>query len=43
MPRNESETVPEDNGPIPQDAVKMIKWEELRRVVKQTWGEALKD
>ena len=43
MPRKESEAVPEgNNGPIPPDAGKMIKREELRRVVKETWGEALK-
>ena len=41
MPRKESEHVPEGNGPIPQDAGKMITWEELQRVVKETWGEAL--
>ena len=43
MPRKESEAVPEGNGPIPQDAGKMITWEELRRVVKETWGETLKE
>ena len=41
MPRKQSETVPEGNGPIPQDAGEMIIWEELRRVVKETWDEAL--
>ena len=43
MPRKESMTVPEGNGPTPQDAGKMVTWEELRRVVKETWGEALKE
>ena len=43
MPRKESEAVPEGNGPIPQDVGKMVTWEELRRVVKKTWGEALKE
>ena len=43
MPRKDSEAVPEGNGPTPQDAGKMIPWEELRRVVKETWGEALKE
>ena len=43
MPRKESETVPEGNGPVPQDADKMVTWEELRKAVKETWGEALKE
>ena len=36
MPRKESEAVPEGNGPIPQDAGKIVRWEELPRVVKET-------
>ena len=43
MPRKESEAVPEGNGPVPQDAGKTITWEELRRIVEKTWGEALKE
>ena len=43
MPRKESEAVPEGNGPIPEDVGKIVTWEELRRVTKETWGEALKD
>ena len=43
MPRKESEAVPGGSGPIPQDAGKMVTWEKLRRVVKETWGEALKE
>ena len=42
MRRKESETVPEGNGLIPQDAGKMITWEGLRRVVKETWGRRFK-
>ena len=42
MPRKESEVVPEGNGQIPQNAGKMVTWEEIRRVVKETWSEALK-
>ena len=41
MPRKESEAVP--NGPTPQDAGKMVTWEELQRVVKETWGEAFRE
>ena len=43
MPRKESEAVLEGNGPLPQDAGKMATWEESKRVVKETWGEALKE
>ena len=43
MPRKKSEAVPKGNGPIAQDVGKMVTWEELRRVVKETWGEALKE
>ena len=42
MPRKESEAVPEGNGPVPQDVGNIITREELRTVVKETWGEALK-
>ena len=38
MPREESRAVAEGNDPITQDA---YKWEELRRVVSKTWGEAI--
>ena len=41
MPHIESEAVPEGKGPISQDIGKMVTWEELRRVVKETWDEAL--
>ena len=40
MSRKESKAVPEGNDSMPQDAGKMITWEELQRVVKETWGEA---
>ena len=43
MLRKEIEAVPEGNGPIPQDTGKMITWKELRRVVKETWGQTLKE
>ena len=36
MPWKENKSVPKGNGPIPQDAEKMITWEELRRVVNET-------
>ena len=41
MPRKESETVPEGNVPIPQDTGKTVIWEELRRIVNETWGAKL--
>ena len=40
MPRKESEAVPEGNVPTSQDAYVMITWEELRRVLSETWGGA---
>ena len=40
MLRKESKIVLEGNGPTPQDAYVMITWEELRRVLSETWGEA---
>ena len=43
MPRKEREAVLKGSGPISQDAGKMIPWEELRRVVKSTLGEVLKE
>ena len=43
MPRKESETVPEGNGPTPEDAYKTVTWKELRRVVSETWGEAFRE
>ena len=43
MPRKESKAVPEDNGPISQDAGKMVICEELRQSVSETWGEAFRD
>ena len=43
MLRKESEIVPERNSPILQDAGKMVRWKELRRVVKETWCEASKE
>ena len=39
----ESEAVSESNGPTPQDAGKMVTWEELRQAVSKTWDEALKE
>ena len=43
MPRKESGAVPEGNGPISQDAGKIITWEELQRVVKEMGGGDLKE
>ena len=43
MPRKESAAIPEGNGPITQDAGKIVNREELRRVMKETWGEAIKE
>ena len=43
MPRRESEAVPEGNGPVPQNAGKVLLWEELRRVVTETWGKVKGD
>ena len=43
MPRKESEAVPESNGPTPQDAYEMIKWEELRRVVSERGAKLLEN
>ena len=42
MSRKESEAVPEGNCPTPQDAGKMITWEDLRQVVSELWGEVLR-
>ena len=43
MPRKESEAVPEGNGPTPQDAGKMVTWEELRQAMSKMWDEALRE
>ena len=43
MQRKKSKTVHEGNGPTPQDAYKMITWEELLRAVSETWGEAFRE
>ena len=43
MPRNKSEAVPEGNGPTPQDAGKMVTWEELRQAVSKMWSEDLRE
>ena len=43
MPRKESKAVPEGNGPTSQDAGRMVKWEELRRTVSETWGGAFRE
>ena len=43
MPRKESEAVPEGNGPTPQDAGKMVTWEELRQAMSKMWGEVLRE
>ena len=40
MLRKKSKTVPEGNGPTPQDEYVIIIWEELRRVVSESMGEA---
>ena len=40
MPRKESKTVPEGNGPTPQNEFKMITWTELRRVLSESMGKA---
>ena len=42
MPWKESKAGSEGNDPTPQDAGKMIRWEKLRQVLSETWGEALK-
>ena len=39
MLRKKNKAVPEGNGPAPQDAHVMITWEDLRRVLSETWGE----
>ena len=43
MPRKESEAVPEGNGPTPQDAGKMVTWEELGQAVSKMWDEVLRE
>ena len=41
MPQKESKAVPEGSGPTPQDAYKIIIWEELLQAVSETRGEAV--
>ena len=43
MLRKKSEAVSEGNGPTPQDASKIITWEEIRQAVSETWGEAFRE
>ena len=43
MPRKESETGPEGNGPTPQDAGKMFTWKKSRQAVSEMWGEVLRE
>ena len=43
MPWKESKAVPEGNGPTPQDAGKMVTWEELRQAVSGMCGEVLRE
>ena len=43
MSRKESEAVLEGNGPTPQDAGKMVTWEEKRQAVSKMWGKALRE
>ena len=42
MLRKKSEAVPESNASTPQDASKIITWEEILQAVSETWGEAFR-
>ena len=43
MLRKKSKAVPEGNDPTPQDAYKMIIWDELRRVLSNSMGKAFEE